>query len=585
MSKDTHAAICKGVKIPHSPYLTETRIKRMEEARYEGDEITGALFVVGPEDRVLEMGAGLGVVGAVTAHNAKPDAVLSFEANPALIPHIEKLYADNGLQDRIEVRHQVVIASPGRPDKITFYVHSSYLGSSLIDKQGRKTTPVEVKTVDFDTIRDEFKPTVLIMDIEGAELDFLEHADLDGIRAVVIEFHPDTYGIDGVKACKKALRKAGFAKVEDKSTRFVWTCTRDAHDFSEPQPDTGWSREIVTLDKPVVVPPTERNHVQVTGVLDQDGTPIEHAALWRGHRLLTKPPEMPKGEVKRLPGKWLWGGVLWRYFPHFVTESVTRLWALEQIKEAEFDGILFVPKSPENEDTPPGFHRGFYDLMGTSLPMIEPKHPVRPDVLVVPGQGFGLGEIAKGTPETRAVFANRFARDVKPDGPEKLYISRSRLGPQRGALLGETHLDEVLAAEGYEIFHPQEHSLEVQIARYRAATKVIAAEGSSLHLYAFVGNPKAQLAMILRRKSSATQHISTHIQAFTGIEPLWIERLRETWKRKSTPRKRLHISEPDFPAIQQDLRDAGFISVKGPTWKQPSKKELQALLGDNYELA
>jgi len=585
MTDAPYAAICTGVKVPPSPFLTETRIKRIEDARYEGEEITGALAVVGEGDRVLEMGAGLGIVGAITARNARPEAVLSFEANPSLVPHIRKLYALNGLEDRIEVRNELLISAPDRPRSMTFHVHNSYLGSSLIDRAGRKTTPVEVPTVAFDRIRQEFRPTVLIMDIEGGELDFLTHANLDGIRAVVIEFHPGVYGVDGMKTCKDALRRAGFAKVKSKSTRFVWTCTRDTVSFEEPKPDSGWTRQIVTVENGIVIPPDERKHVQTTGVLTSTGTPVTHAALWRGHRLLTERPEMPEGEVRPLPGRWLWGGVMWRYFPHFITESITRLWALDMVDQADLSGILFVPKNPHNDEAPPGFQKDFFRLMGTDLPLVEAREPLSPDLLVVPGQGFGLGEITRGTLEFRAAIRNRFAVDVKPEGPEKLYISRSRLGPQRGALLGETFLDAYLAAEGYEVFHPQDHALEVQIARYRAATHVIAAEGSSLHLYAFAGRPDAKVAMLLRRKSRATQHISTHIESFTGVTPLWIEHLRQTWKRVDTPRKRLHISEPDFAAIQADLRSAGFVSPTARPWTQPSRADLQALLGTNYELA
>lgn len=585
MTDPSYAAICKGVKVPYSPYLTETRVRRIEQARYEGEEIAGALSVVGAQDRVLEMGAGLGIVGAVTAKNGQPQAVLSFEANPNLVPHIRALYALNNLEDRIEVRNELLISSPDRPPSMTFHVHNSFLGSSLIDREGRKTTPVEVPTVAYDAVKKDFEPTVLIMDIEGGELDFLEHADLDGIRAIVIEFHPNVYGIEGVKRCKTLLRSAGFAKVDDISTRFVWTCTRDETSFAEPNPESGWSRQVVTVEKPVVVPPEERKHVQTTGVLTPLGVPVPHAALWRGHRLLTEAPAMPKGRVRRLPGTWLWGGVMWRYFPHFVTESVTRLWALEMVEQADLSGILFVPKSPENDDTPPGFQKDFLRLMGSNLPIHEATRPVAPDRLVIPGQGFGLGEIARGTPEFRSAFKNRFARDVRPEGPERLYISRSRLGPQRGALLGETFIDDYLAAEGYEVFHPQEHSLEVQIARYRAAKYVIAAEGSSLHLYAFAGRSDAKVAMLLRRKSRATQHISTHIEGFTGVTPMWVDHLRQTWKRKDTPRKRLHISEPNLPGIQADLQRGGFLDPHGPAWQQPSKKALQSLLGDNYELA
>lgn len=573
---------CKGVKVPPSPFLNDTRIRRIEEAKYEGEEIAGALAVVREGDRVLEMGAGLGIVGAVTALNAKPAAVLSFEANPSLIPHIRTLQEMNGLTDRMEIRNEVLISAENRPDSLTFHVRSSFLGSSLLENDKRPTTPVEVPTASFADVMEEFEPDILIMDIEGGELDFLEHADLDGIRAVVIEFHPDLYGKEGAVRCKDYLRAAGFRKVEEVSTRFVWTCVRPAVVLNAPRPDAGWATEIVTVENARVVPPEARAHVQDAGVLDMKGIPVPHAALWRGSRLLTHPPAMP-AEPEHLPGKWLWGGTLWRYFPHFITESITRLWALDQIDQSEFDGILFIPKNPSVDDPAPGFHQAFMDLMGCTLPIREAKGPLKVDQLVVPGQGFGLGEITRGTDAFRAAMKARFAPGVAADGPEKLYISRSRLGPARGAVLGEEVLEGHLAEQSYEIFHPQEHSLEVQIARYRAARKVIASEGSSLHLYAFAAGPQTEVAMILRRKSKATQHISTHIESFAGTKPLWVENLRRMWRRVDTPRKRLWIGEPDFAAMQAELVKGGFISA-GATWEQPDVAEMQNVLGSDYTL-
>ncbi|MBB3986106.1 FkbM family methyltransferase [Sagittula marina] len=584
MKDQAVAALCKGVRVPFSPFLNDMRIKRMKEARYEGTEIAGALSIVREGDRVLEMGTGLGVVGAVIAHNAKPEAVLSFEANPNLIPHIKELYALNDLTDRMEVRNQIVLTGPDQPSTVTFHLRSTYLASSLIKSDNRKTTPVDVPTVNFAKLVRDFRPDVLVIDIEGGELDFLRHADLSTIRAMVIEFHPDHYGREGAVQCKDILRAAGFQKNSDVSTRFVWTCERRDFGAVPPDPDSGWSREIVALKDAFVVPPTERKHVQTTGVLTADGTSVAHANLWRSKRLLTVAPFRPaEKETKILPGKWLWGGTLWRYFPHFVTESITRLWALAQLDQSDFSGIIFVPKNPNVEGPPPSFQRAFLDLLDCTLDIHEARSPLIVENLVVPGQGFGLGEISQGTPEYRAVMAEKFASTVKPDGPEKLYISRSQLGPARGALLGEDRLEIALQAEGYEVFHPQQHSLEVQIARYRAAKKVIAAEGSALHLYAFVGKAETDVAVLLRRESAATGHIATHIESFTGAKPLLVNRLLRMWQRLDTPRKRLWIGEPDFAATQRDLIAGGFIS-DGPAWEQPAQADLQSALGAQYKL-
>ena len=136
-----HAALCHGVKVPPSPFLNDTRIRRMAEGKYEGEETRGALELIRPGERVLEMFAGFGVVGAVIAQNAEPEAVLSFEAKPNLIAHINALYQMNDLQDRIEVRHQVVMAAPAPPEHVTFHLRTSFLGSSLIDQDNRRSTP------------------------------------------------------------------------------------------------------------------------------------------------------------------------------------------------------------------------------------------------------------------------------------------------------------------------------------------------------------------------------------------------------------------------------------------------------------
>ncbi len=227
------AAECHGVKVPASRFLHEKRIARINAAQYEGLEMAGALHVVRPDDVVLEIGAGIGLVGAVIAANAKPQAVQSYEANPELIPAIEALYAANGLQDRISVRNAVLVSAPERPDSVTFHVHSSYLGSSLIEPTGRKSTAVEVPTESFSEVCDRLRPTVLVMDIEGGELDILRHADLSGFRAMVLEFLPKAYGIGGMRECKNILRAAGFERIAEKSVRTVWTCERSEQSEAE----------------------------------------------------------------------------------------------------------------------------------------------------------------------------------------------------------------------------------------------------------------------------------------------------------------------------------------------------------------
>ncbi|MEO0746269.1 MAG: FkbM family methyltransferase [Pseudomonadota bacterium] len=586
-SKPDHAALCHGIKVPASPFLNDMRIRRMGEGKYEGEEIRGALEVIRPGDRVLEMGSGLGVVGAVIAKYAQPEAVLSFEANPNLIPHINALYAMNNLQDRIEVRHQVVMAAPEPPEHVTFHLRTSFLGSSLIDQAKRRTTAVDVPTTRYDDVVDSFRPDVLIMDIEGGEQDFLRHADLRGIRAVVIEFHPGVYGKSGAHDCKTILQKAGFAKRKDISTRFVWAATRpdwQAHgDASWPRPGFGWSQRVTTVHGAVIKPTDEDKLINPSGVQTADGADVPTAAHWRNTRRVTMPFDPPDDLGNPLEGRWLWGGVLYWNFAHFVAESLGRLWALDALDQP-VNGIVYVPRRGGTRGGLLSFQKGLFAALGIDLPIVVADGPRTVEELVVPGQGFGLGDITDGTPAFRNYIHARFGADIAPEGPDRLYISRSQLSANRGGLLGETLLEEHLRAQGYEVFSPEAHSIATQIARYKAAKQIIACDGSALHLLAFCARADQDIAMIIRRKSAATTLIERHLTAFTGRAPLTLDCLRAEWQHPGTRRARMAIGEPDMPALQDGLRAGGFVSDAAP-WPALTPDFIRDALGPRYEVA
>jgi FkbM family methyltransferase len=577
------AAECHGVKVPQSPLLTPTRTARINDARYEGHEIAGALAVINPGDRVLEMGAGLGLVGAIVAKKTSPAAVLSFEANPLLIPHIQALYDLNGLEDVISLHNQVIVSAPNSPDTLPFHIRSSFLGSSLIDRNKRVATRVDVPTVAYDAVRQSFQPNVLLMDIEGGELEFLRYASLDGLRAVVMEFHPEVYGKEGMRKCKSILERAGFRKVPGVCTRHVWACTLEP-ESRPPTPVGGWSTEITSLEGAMVVPSVDEGFVQPAGVLHADGRYCPQGALWRNGRALTTAPERPHCDLPMREGTWLWGGVLWKHFGHFLVESTSRLWALDQI-DTNIDGILFIPKRPRKGGDVAGFQQDFVNLMGCDKPVVSLDGPCRVERLIVPGQGFGLHGLITGTQGYRDAIARRFACDINPEGPDRLYISRSKLPPGRGNLIGERALEEALSAQGYTIFHPEKHDLRSQVAVYKAARQIIAAEGSALHLLAMVLQADQKVAIVVRRPSFATRQLEKHLRAFAGTEPVMLCQLTRSWKPPGKARSRLWMGELDMPALQNDLVRAGFITWGKTRWKSLDAAEVKAQLGEGFEMA
>lgn len=328
---------------------------------------------------------------------------------------------------------------------------------------------------------------------------------------------------------------------------------------TQPSSQGGWSEDLLTVPEAVVVPPTNTGFIQPAGVLDADGAYVPHGALWRRHRPITTHPRMPQGEIAFLDGRWLWGGILWGHFGHFLAESTARLWALEHL-DTPVDGVLFIPRRPGGADQVKSFHRPFFDLLGMTQPFELAAQPTRVAELVVPGQGFGLGEISAGTEKVRRSRLAHLGPEVAPEGGEKLYISRTGLGFAKGSILGEDRVETWLAEEGYDIFHPQQHPLKVQLARYKAAQKIVATDGSALHLVAMAGRKDQDIAIIARRKSSAVDLLARHVAHFCGRPPHVLLSIEGTWFPVGAKRvKRLALGELDLPGIGAQLAEHGFI--------------------------
>jgi FkbM family methyltransferase len=215
-----------GVEVLDAPHLGPTMINNMIEGTYERREVLSALKFVEKGDVVIEMGAGAGVVGAVAAKNCAPARIVSFEANHKLIASIKALYAHNGIKSKIEVRNKIVLSDPDAPKSVDFFIRGNFLGSGMtITKGMERAEKVDVPVVKWETIKKQIKPTVLLMDIEGAELEFFRYADLSGIRVIIVELHRHIYHRPGMREIRDGIAAKGFVEDTDASGRGVFVFT------------------------------------------------------------------------------------------------------------------------------------------------------------------------------------------------------------------------------------------------------------------------------------------------------------------------------------------------------------------------
>ncbi len=326
----------------------------------------------------------------------------------------------------------------------------------------------------------------------------------------------------------------------------------------------------MTLQNALVVPPVKAGALVLeTGVFDSDGAYCDHAAMWRRDVVITEAPK-PVKPKQVLAGKWLWGGVLYHHFGHFQVESIARLWAVKRFRD-EIDGIIFVPRDVKAGATLLEFETEYLQLMVGDVAIKLVADPSAVEELVVPGQGFGLGKIAAGTRVFRRFVDQQFSQGIVADGPEKLFISRSKQGLQKGGFVGEDVLDARMKAAGYDVFFPEDHSIAEQIARYKAASHVVALDGSALHLFAMVAKKRQAVAMILRRERVASRSLRRHLHRFMARKPLAINALRGA-DGVAFGKKRM-IDELDFEVIGKLLKRHGFVDKSHP-WQALCAEEI-----------
>ncbi|RJL14206.1 glycosyltransferase family 61 protein [Paracoccus siganidrum] len=338
--------------------------------------------------------------------------------------------------------------------------------------------------------------------------------------------------------------------------------------------------DLVLLENALVVPPgpETKSKWQPSGVLDGSGALVENSISWStSQSKVNNPPEMPAPKtVKDISGTYMFAGISYGHFGHFITESLSRVWALDELRD-KIDGLIFTPKFQMRDNLRPfEVYREILDAMGVDLPIICPDGPVRVSKLYVPKQGFGLGDLIGGSEKFRSYIQKYAGSSIPSKGAEKIYISRSRLPSGRGGLLGESKLEEYLTAEGYEIFHPQYETKQDQLSQYKAARNIIAVDCSPLHLVGYVGNSDQRVGILTRRSMDFGKMFTQQLSLFRGIDCHVIDALVNDWLPANSNRpSRSSFGEVRFSEMYRQLKAAGLIEGTTP-WEDLTQEERDA---------
>ncbi|WP_051440413.1 FkbM family methyltransferase [Ensifer aridi] len=189
-----------GIELAIDPsFMSPKMIEVIKANRYEAQESRQIGRIIQSNEIVLEIGAGIGFISALIAKNPLTKSLVSFEANPVLIPQITDTLTRNvgPSGGKWEVRNAVLMNGLA-PEAVNFYIHKDFWASSLDPAAGFERTE-RVKVENFNAVLASIRPTMIVCDIEGGEIELFRNADLSGVKKVFLEVHQRRIGRRAMK--------------------------------------------------------------------------------------------------------------------------------------------------------------------------------------------------------------------------------------------------------------------------------------------------------------------------------------------------------------------------------------------------
>lgn len=191
------------------PYLRD----RLATGAYEQQERKLTQEFLRPGDKVLDLGAGAGLVSTLAAQIVGAENVTAVEANPAMHPFLRRNLRRNGAQAVRTIKGAV--AGPRlKETEVILNVNQGFWSSSIMRPSGDTVQKVAVPVKRFDRLLRASGANVVIMDIEGAEEDILMRPLPGQVRLLIVELHPAIYGAGRQQEIIVSLMTQGFRRVD-----------------------------------------------------------------------------------------------------------------------------------------------------------------------------------------------------------------------------------------------------------------------------------------------------------------------------------------------------------------------------------
>jgi FkbM family methyltransferase len=211
----TEFATLDGVKVPIQGSALSPKMRRhLMRGGYERAERKLLASMVREGDRVIELGASLGIVTSLLARKVgATGTVVAVEPNHLLHSHFDRQLAVNGLTAALVPALGCPMWEGTLPEDIARQRFTAVANSLSGRAAGASGDDVPWLTLREVAERADIRePTALVIDVEGGEQVWCEHAPgfPDSVRTIIVEIHPRIIGETKAGESVQALISEGF---------------------------------------------------------------------------------------------------------------------------------------------------------------------------------------------------------------------------------------------------------------------------------------------------------------------------------------------------------------------------------------
>lgn len=197
-----------------------------------------------------------------------------------------------------------------------------------------------------------------------------------------------------------------------------------------------------------------------------------------------------------------YGGHIKEHFGHFIQEYLSRCVQYKMIIERNVNAKLCLTgDSTQTWQTIPSYIKEILNFFGfdeTNVLLVN-KPTICKKLFTIPQEEY-LGKQELTSLNYIDILDKNFKPKPKNERSGRFYISRKNTSRDKGGLLGESYIEELLKKLNYTIVYPEEMSVQEQIEIYSSASKLVFVEGSAIHGLQLLGRNYVDVTIFSRRK-------------------------------------------------------------------------------------